>query len=216
MDLYYRNLPHWQPADNIFFITFRLAQSLPRRILEELRNQRELEEKAINAQLGGIQRSKELHRLNKKYFGKFDAWLDRCTEKSPRWLANTEVARLVMQEILRLDAVRYKLIACCIMPNHVHLLVDTTGFQQITTTNKMGPSRAYPLTETLRVLKGRTARFGNQRLCRNGAFWQHESYDHVVRDEHELERIIEYMRENPVKANLSHDANSYPYTVVRD
>ena len=35
-----------------------------------------------------------------------------------------------------------------------------------------------------------------------GAFWQHESYDHWVRDAEELERIIRYVEGNPVKAGL--------------
>ena len=33
-------------------------------------------------------------------------------------------------------------------------------------------------------------------------FWQHESYDHWVRDDEELERIVAYIAANPVKANL--------------
>jgi hypothetical protein len=39
-------------------------------------------------------------------------------------------------------------------------------------------------------------------LGRQGDFWQHESYDHVVRDEAELARIVEYVRLNPARAGL--------------
>jgi putative transposase len=101
-----------------------------------------------------------------------------------------------------LDAVRYHLIAFCIMPNHVHLLVDTTGFKQVPSTNKTGTTRQYPLTDSLRLLKGRTARYCNQVLGRVGYFWHHESYDHVVRNQQEFERIYSYILENPVKAKL--------------
>ena len=38
---------------------------------------------------------------------------------------------------------------------------------------------------------------------RTGAFWQHESYDHWVRDDDELERVVAYINANPVKAGLA-------------
>jgi REP element-mobilizing transposase RayT len=40
-------------------------------------------------------------------------------------------------------------------------------------------------------------------LGRTGAFWQDESYDHVIRDNAELERVIQYVLYNPVKAGLT-------------
>ena len=47
---------------------------------------------------------------------------------------------------------------------------------------------------------------GSQRiaklLARAGQFWQHESYDHWVRDEDELERVVAYINANPVAAGL--------------
>jgi hypothetical protein len=48
----------------------------------------------------------------------------------------------------------------------------------------------YSLTEIFQSLKRHTARQSNLVLGRSGAFWQDESYDHIVRDEAELERII--------------------------
>ena len=35
-----------------------------------------------------------------------------------------------------------------------------------------------------------------------GSFWQDESYDHVIRDDNELEILIRYVIENPVKAGF--------------
>ena len=46
-----------------------------------------------------------------------------------------------------------------------------------------------------------------------GSFWQAESYDHVVRNG-ELERIISYVLENPVKAGLVEDWEQWPYTYL--
>jgi REP element-mobilizing transposase RayT len=66
----------------------------------------------------------------------------------------------------------------------------------------------------LRLLKGRTARACNLELNRNGSFWQHESYDHLVRDEQEMERTILYILNNPVKAGLVKEWKDWPFTYV--
>jgi hypothetical protein len=49
-----------------------------------------------------------------------------------------------------------------------------------------------------------------------GTFWQDESYDHCVRDDDELERIIHYVEDNPVKAGLVASAASWEYSSARD
>ena len=52
----------------------------------------------------------------------------------------------------------------------------------------------------------------NQRLGRIGKFWQDESYDHWVRDEEELERIVDYVELNPVKAKIALTRESYEHS----
>ena len=56
-----------------------------------------------------------------------------------------------------------------------------------------------------------TGRECNLRLRETGAFWQQESYDHWVRDAEELERIINYVEYNPVKAGLVSEASLWQY-----
>ena len=74
-----------------------------------------------------------------------------------------------------------------------------------------GPTASHPLADMLRLLKGRTARSCNQTLERSGAFWHHESYDHVVRNEREFERIFWYILNNPVRANLEEKWEDWPF-----
>lgn len=88
------------------------------------------------------------------------------------------------------------------MSNHVHLLFDTTGYNESAATNIAGKTKDYPVADTMRLLKGSASRFCNLELERNGAFWQKESYDHYVRNDEELCRIVEYILNNPVKAGL--------------
>lgn len=213
-EYYRRNLPHWQPQDCINFVTFRLANSLPERIIKELIGERNRERQAVYQISEETQRKNLLSLHEKKYFGRFDAWLDRCMEESSRWLTQESIARHVMAEIHRLDGEQYQVIAYCIMPNHVHLLINIQGYAKdphITPRTGIG---SYPLTRNIRLLKGRTARSCNQILGRTGSFWHHESYDHVVRDEQECVRIIRYILDNPVKAGLVTDWRQWPYTYL--
>jgi putative transposase len=213
-DFYKRNLPHWQPQDRIFFITFRLEHSLPSAVLEALRRERAREERFIRAHQQSSRHHQELYELDKKYFGAYDTWLDRCLSESPAWLAQVPVAQIVMDELYRLDGIRYILLAFCIMPNHVHLLIDTAGLTASSPGNQGGMVRNYPVTASLRLIKGRTARYCNQVLGRSGPFWHAESYDHVVRNDQELSRIRQYIRDNPIKAGLVVDWMEWPFTYV--
>src|SRR5207247_9218850 len=64
------------------------------------------------------------------------------------------------------------------------------------------PDARSPLASIMHSLKSYTASKINAILKRSGQFWQHESYDHWVRDDDELARIVEYIAWNPVKAKL--------------
>ncbi len=64
----------------------------------------------------------------------------------------------------------------------------------------------------MHMLKGYSAHEANGVLKRQGKFWQAESYDHFVRDGAELERIIYYVVNNPVKAGLVDDWDQWPWT----
>jgi REP element-mobilizing transposase RayT len=83
-----------------------------------------------------------------------------------------------------------------VMPNHVHLL-------------------ATPLVEMedmVRSLKGITARRANAVMpCPGRAFWQHESYDRVVRSAEEFRNIKRYIERNPVRAGLIAEAAAWPW-----
>ena len=202
---YKRNLPHIHPEGYPLFVTIRLADSLPLEILAELKEQRERE---LNSR-PNISAS-DRYDIEKRYFGRFDKYLDRC-EHGPRWLEREEIARIVMDKILDLDKSRYDLYTCSIMPNHAHLLFDSLVADQ---SKHKGMSAKYPVTETLRLLKGSTARSCNLSLKRNGRFWHHESYDRFVRDEQELERIIKYILNNPVKAGLVKKWTDWKFTYI--
>jgi putative transposase len=161
-DIYYRrNLPHYNLEGYPLFITFRLAGSLPMEVLAQLKAQREFELKILRKNSFA-----ERNKIEKRHFGYYDDWLDRC-EFGPRWLQVDNIAQIVAKEIHDLNNNRYKLIAYCIMPNHVHLLIESLLME---TLDHQGKTARYPVTDTLRLLKGKTARASNLELKRTGSF----------------------------------------------
>ncbi|WP_375419379.1 transposase [uncultured Hymenobacter sp.] len=190
---YERNLPHRLPPGEAVFLTFRLAGSLPREVLEQLRAETELVQRSL------IPEPAQLYAEQKRYFGRFDAQL-AANDSGPTWLRQPDIAALVAQSLHYFDGKSYELVCYCLMPNHVHLVV------------MLAPD-APPLIKTLQRLKSYTATQANKLLGRTGAFWQAESYDHVVR-KGEMPRIISYVLENPVKAGLVEDWQQWPYTYV--
>ena len=107
----------------------------------------------------------------------------------PLHLRRPEIASLMV------DAIRhgedhmgyYRNHAYVVMANHIHLLI--TPFVEV--------------SKITHALKRFTARSANQILGLTGQpFWQDESYDHLVREDQEFDRIVRYIENNPVKAGF--------------
>jgi len=89
----------------------------------------------------------------------------------------------------------YELLAWVVMANHVHVLLRPR----------------IPLRKALMNIKSASARAANAALGRKGEpFWQNESYDHWVRDDHERRSIIRYIHFNPVTAGLVIHSEEWP------
>jgi REP-associated tyrosine transposase len=193
---YRRNLPHYQPQEAIYSIVFRLAGSLPNEIIIKLMGERLSQEKLAKKL---TDRNETIDGIRREYFFKFDAFLD-SSATSPHWLRDDTIAGIISGAIHFLGTTRYTIIAYTIMPNHVHLIIV---LREKATRNHSYRNMPYVLTKILHSLKRFTAREANKVLQRRGAFWQHESYDHVIRNSEELRKTVEYVINNPVAAKLA-------------
>lgn len=208
---YRRNLPHYHVPNATYFVTFRLAGSLPMEVLHRVREEYERERQRLKRRLKGKDLYEALHRAQEAYFAQVDALLDK-TIYGPSWLNQPECARLVMDCVRELEPAHYHLYAFCIMPNHVHLLLDQ---QDIPDPSPRRDGKAYTaLNRAMRLLKSKSGALCNRLLGQHGDFWQHESYDHVVRNEKEFQRILEYIVNNPVHAGLVDDWQNWPYLYI--
>lgn len=108
------------------------------------------------------------------------------------------------------------------MPNHVHMVMRLVGRNESSLRsrpvgrNDIPTYNGKPLFRILQSLKRHTATDCNRLLRRSGAFWQDESYDHVVRDEEELERTIWYVLNNPVNAGLAKEWKDWRWSYVQE
>jgi putative transposase len=185
---YRRNLPHFTPNDAPYFVTYRLAGSLPK----------DYDENAtwkVAPHSKGRRERSEAHSMK---FRDYDRLLD-AGKLGPHWLKNSEAAKIVFDSLQFFDGERYQLWAATIMSNHVHVVFTLR--------------KDLNLWDVLHSLKSYTANECNKVLGRRGAFWQHESYDHVVR-EYEFANIIFYILRNPVKAGLCQTYSEWPYSYV--
>ena len=202
---YRRNLPHIHPENTPVFITFRLADSLPREIIEMLIAEREAEKKNL-----GKASKKDIYNLHKRHFARYDDWLDRI-QNTPRWLIDEKIAQIIKDKLHELGKEHFHLLAYCIMPNHIHLLIQSRMNKKLP---KEGKTSKYPIADSMRLLKGSTARMCNLELGRRGAFWEHESYDHFIRNEREFANVIAYILNNPVKAGLVDEWKEWKFSYV--
>jgi RecG-like helicase/REP element-mobilizing transposase RayT len=180
-------LPHWRQAERLYFVTFRLADSVAQPVLKKWRWEREQWVKA-HPEPWTDDTAREFHRrFTRRMEELLDAGGGSC------WLARPAVGELVAAALRHFDGDRYQLGDFVVMPNHVHVLVR--------------PAPEHKLEEILHAWKSYTAGKANGLLGRTGSFWQEEYYDHLVRSERQLAGIQEYIRLNPLKARL--EAGAY-------
>jgi REP element-mobilizing transposase RayT len=99
-----------------------------------------------------------------------------------------EVAAVVASALQYFEGKRYHLVAWCVMPNHVHAIVQ--------------PLAWIDLDGILHSWKSFSSKEANRLIGRSGQFWQPESYDHLIRDDNDFARQVEYVLANPLRAGL--------------
>jgi len=170
--------------DHAYFVTFNLHDAVPVAFRDQLRTEKRiriaelerLKERATPAELHAIDRV--LHERAEEHL---DAGEGAC------WFRDPRIADLVANALTHFDQQRYRLLAWCVMPNHVHAVFEPGD----------------TIARIVHSWKSFTAKRANKILRRAGEFWQEDYYDHTVRDAPELARVIEYVFHNPRKAKLA-------------
>ncbi|QDG52953.1 transposase [Persicimonas caeni] len=172
-------LPHLEVDPGIYFVTFCLHDSVPKKKLARLGEERErLVAELYNA---GKLDSARLYQINGEYFEQVDDLLDAGA--GSRMLANPHVAQIVAGAFEYFHRDRYDLDSWIIMSNHAHVGLQTR--------------KGHWLSDIMHSWKSFTANKINKLLGRQGEpVWQADYFDRLVRTEEELERVRHYIWHN--------------------
>ena len=106
-----------------------------------------------------------------------------------------EFSDITIQEMLRLSEQRgTKLFAWCLMPDHLHLLLQDND-----------------IVEFVRLLKGKLS-VVSRRLEPGRRLWQRSFYDHGLRKEESVKDVCMYIWNNPVRKGIVKTAGEYPWS----
>src|SRR5436305_4043426 len=165
-------LPHFDSPEIVQHVVFRTAGSLPEAIMRNLPSDIARRRNAV------------------------DIALDRST--SGGILRRPEAAALVENTIRHFDEQRYRLLAWCVMPNHVHVVLEQL--------------EGWNLGQTVRSWKLFTTRALNELNGAGGPVWAPDYFDRFMRDEDHLGQTIAYVEANPMKAGFVHTPEEWHFS----
>ncbi|MBQ7635565.1 MAG: transposase, partial [Bacteroidaceae bacterium] len=177
-------LPHceWQELQSI---TFRLYDSVPAEVIKQWKSRLNGTDDDAEQQEIRIRLMREITQYEDKGFG-------QC------FLSDEAVADMVQRTLLSLDGDLYKLIRWCIMPNHVHMLIE--------------PLPDVALSTIMQRIRSFTAHQANKLLQRKGKFWMNEYFDRFIRNGNHYANVVDYIDHNPVRAGLCSSPDRWPWS----
>jgi REP element-mobilizing transposase RayT len=184
-------LPHLDVPGILQFISFRLADSLPQTVLKQL----EQELAQIPISIRERERRKKIEQW-------LDAGLGCCALGHPR------MAELMQQTLQIFDGERYRLISWCIMPNHVHVLIEPTISLPKILQSWKSFTGSWAISHNAELGLGVPMTPG----ATKNQFWMREYWDRYIRNEEHFHNTIDYIHNNPVKAGLCSEARDWPWS----
>src|SRR5262245_13651646 len=123
------------------------------------------------------------------YVGIYRYFLTFCTQDRVETFREPTTVRRTLLEFRRTAAIdQFAILAYCLMPDHVHLLVE-------------GMCESSDLRRFTRMAKQRA---GSVHARRTGArLWQEGYYERVLRPEDDARKVARYIVENPVRSGLA-------------
>jgi REP element-mobilizing transposase RayT len=124
----------------------------------------------------------------------------RGVNRAPIFLEHDDLARFIQAMTAARDASGCLILAYCLMPNHVHLIVQTTD---------------EPIGLAIKRLGVRYAGWFNRKYDRVGHLFQDRFKSKPVEDDAYLITLLRYIWNNPVAAGLAPRAEEYPWSSRR-
>ena len=179
-------------------ITFRLYDSVPKEVVERWKEM---------LSLLGSRRLEVCEPPRRHSFSTYKTEADRLLALLDKYedagygscvLKNDNVAKIVHDAIFFYHGKKYNVISWCIMPNHVHVLIEV--MKNISLSSILHSWRSFSSNEINKVLN------------RSGRLWMPEYFDRFIRDNDHFNNVVDYIHNNPVKAGLVKEATDYKWS----
>ena len=119
---------------------------------------------------------------------------------------------IVFDCVLHWRESRYRLVAVCVMPDHVHMIIQP-GIKE---TDAQGNPVFWPLSEILHSIKSFSAKEVNKLENVSGILWQDERFDRYIRSDADLQEKFRYVCGNPWAAHIVDEQTPYRWLWTQD
>ena len=165
-------LPHWKQDEVMQFVTFRLGDSLPEKVIRRWKIDSQLWKSTWPPPWTPEQQEE----YNRRFVYKLERWLDKGVGSC---LLQYPGSRSILESVLmHFEGKRVEHHSWVIMPNHVHLIFTPR----------------LPLESLVKAWKGTSAR-----RIGLGSIWQGNFRDTLIRDSGHFANAVRYVRRNPAK-----------------
>jgi REP element-mobilizing transposase RayT len=124
--------------------------------------------------------------------------ITRGNQKQLIFLNDPDRARYLRILQIYKNKYRFKLYCFCLMPNHVHLLIEV--------------AEPLILNKIMRGINLSYALYFNNKYSKVGHLWQDRFKSKVIAEGNYLIECINYIENNPLRASIVDDLNRYPWT----
>ncbi len=202
--VYRRHLPHWRQEGACYFVTYRLNDSIPARVLAGWREERRIWYSAHGIDPDMVRGEAwreayekipvgEREKFERRHYRELHDCLD--AGQGSCCLRDEDTAKIALDALLFFHGQRCWTGDAVVMPNHVHGLLV--------------PKRGFELERLLQSVKRHSSREINRRMGREGKLWQKDGYDHIVRSRKELRAFRKYIGKNATKVGLTAGSGAY-------
>jgi REP element-mobilizing transposase RayT len=129
---------------------------------------------------------------------------DRCLSPKAR--------TIVLNSLRHFHNERYELFAACLMPDHLHLLLQPWPKGN----DKNGNVVFWPLSELMHSIKSFSAHRINELEKKSGSLWEKEQFDRYVRSDRDLQEKFHYILRNPRQSRVPKQNQDYQWVWTQD
>ena len=113
------------------------------------------------------------------------------SSRKKKVFCNSNINRKVVEILKRsVDLYGYRVLSYCLMPDHLHILVQAGGTPK-------------DLRDFVRGFKSFSSKIAKQHL------WQRSFYEHILRKEEDVADVAKYIFNNPLRKELVKDCGQY-------